>query len=81
MQVFTGAIPFSGNSSAVAMLAIVQGRRPQRPIYPTFTDNLWTLMQRCWDHDPHLRPEVSEVLQVLLAPLVFDVLPIIHPLA
>ena len=22
-------------------------------------------MQRCWDHDSHLRPEVSEVLQVL----------------
>jgi hypothetical protein len=27
-------------------------------------------MQRCWDQDPHLRPEVSEVLRVLPPPLV-----------
>ena len=43
-----------------------------RPVHPTFTDNLWMLMQRCWDQDPHLRPEVSEILQVLLTPSVFD---------
>ena len=72
IQVFTGAIPFSGNSPAMATLAIAQGRRPQRPVHPTFTDNLWMLMQRCWDQDPHLRPEVSEILQVLLTPSVFD---------
>jgi anti-sigma factor ChrR (cupin superfamily) len=47
------------------MFAITQGTRPPRPTHPTFTENLWTLMRRCWDHDPHLRPEVSEVLQLL----------------
>ena len=70
IQVFTGAIPFSAQSPLMAMLAITQGRRPPRPTHPTFTENLWALMQRCWDHDPHLRPEVSEVLQDLLAPSV-----------
>ena len=65
-QVFTGAIPFSGRHSAMAMLAIMQGRRPQRPTHPTLTENLWTLVQRCWDNDPHLRPEISEALRVLL---------------
>ena len=70
IQVFTGAIPFSGKPAAMAMLDVMQGRRPPRPTHPTFTENLWTLMQRCWDHDPHLRPEVSEVLQVLLTPSV-----------
>jgi len=69
-QVFTGAIPFSDGSSFVAMLAITQGKRPPRPTHPTFTENLWTLMQRCWDPDPHSRPEISEVLQTLLTPLV-----------
>ena len=54
----------------MAMLAIMQNERPPRPTHPMFTANLWMLMQRCWDHDPHLRPEVSEVLQVLLTPLV-----------
>ena len=52
------------------MFAIAQGKRPPRPTHPTFTENLWTLMQHCWDHDPHLRPEVSEASQVLLTPLV-----------
>ena len=66
IQVFTGAVPFSKRSPALAMLAITQGERLQRPTHPTFTENLWTLMQRCWDHDPYLRPEASEALQVLL---------------
>ena len=64
---FTGAVPFNGSSSFVAVLAITEGRRPPRPTHPTFTDNLWVLMQRCWDQDPHLRPGVLEALQVLLA--------------
>ena len=68
IQVFSGAIPFSDSSSVVAMLAITQGERPLRPAHPTFTDDMWTLMQRCWDHDPHLRPEVSHILQILLTP-------------
>ena len=70
-QVFTGAIPFSNDSSPMAMLAVMRGRRPPRPTHPVFTEKLWTLMQRCWDQDPRLRPEASEVLRVLLASLVF----------
>jgi len=70
IQVFTGAVPFSDGSSPTAMLAIMQGRRPPRPTHPAFTENLWTLMQRCWNCDPHLRPEASEVFQALLSPSV-----------
>jgi hypothetical protein len=70
MQVFTGAIPFGNRSDVQVLLAIVQGRRPPRPTHPTFTEQLWTLMQRCWNHDPQLRPEVSEALRVLLTPSV-----------
>ena len=65
-QVFTGAIPFSGKPPFAAMSDIMQGRRPPRPTYPTFTESLWGLMQSCWDPDPHLRPEASGILQVLL---------------
>jgi len=52
----------------MAMLRIVQGDRPPRPTHPTFTEGLWSLTQRCWGEDPQLRPEASEVLQVLLSP-------------
>lgn len=63
---FTGTSPFSGGPSYAAILAIVKGRRPSRPTHPTFTDKLWTLTQRCWDKELCLRPEVSEILQILL---------------
>jgi hypothetical protein len=70
-QVFTGAIPFSGRHSVMAMLTVMQGGRPPRPTHPALTENLWTLMQRCWDNGPHLRPEISEALRVLLVRSVF----------
>jgi len=68
IKVFTGAAPFGGKKHAVAMLDIMSGMRP--PTNPTFTAEPWTLMRNCWNLNVHLRPEVSEVLQVLLAPSV-----------
>lgn len=70
MQAFTGAVPFKDLSAPVAMVTVMQGDRPLRPEYPTFTENLWTLMKRCWDQDPRLRPNISQVLQVLPTPSV-----------
>ena len=64
-QVFIGAVPFDNDTTAAALLAIMNGERPRRPNHPNFTDELWTLTQRCWDQDPHSRPEVSDVLNVL----------------
>jgi len=69
IQIFTGAFPFAKSSTVAATLTITKGGRPQRPIHPTLTGHLWKLMQKCWDHDPHLRPEISEALKVL-TPLV-----------
>jgi len=65
LQVFTGAVPFSNNGPAAATLAIMAGERPPRPTHPLFTKKLWTLIKRCWDRDPLLRPEVSEVFEIL----------------
>ena len=65
-QVFTGAVPFSNNLLAAAVLAIMAGKRPPRPTHQQFTDRLWTLVQRCWDQNPPSRPEISEVFKVLL---------------
>ena len=47
------------------MLAIMRGERPQRPIHSALTNELWALTQRCWNQDPHLRPEIPKVLKVL----------------
>ena len=64
-QAFTGAIPFKRSQPAAATLAIMSGKRPTRPTHLALTEQLWALVKRCWDQDPHLRPGVSEVLKVL----------------
>ena len=70
IQAFTGMVPFHGKPPAAATFDIMRGARPPRPTHPNVTEGLWKLMQRCWDHNPYSRPKVSEVLQVLLTPLV-----------
>ena len=65
IQVFSGAIPFAEKTATAALFDIMNGGRPQRPIHPTFTAGLWTLMQSCWNQDPYQRPAVMEVLNVL----------------
>ena len=65
IQVFIAAVPFSGCSSFVAAIAIVQGKRPPQPTHPAFTEDVWALVQRCWNQEPHLRPQVREVLEAL----------------
>ena len=69
-QVFTGVIPFRDDSYWMVPWSIIQGTRPDRPTHPSFTGNLWSLMQRCWDQNPDSRPDASEALNILLTPSV-----------
>ena len=62
IKVFTAAVPFSDKPPRAAMLAIVGGKRPPRPIHPTLTDRLWGLTRRCWDQEPRRRPQVLQIL-------------------
>lgn len=66
-EVFTGAVPYHGSTNAMAMWCTMEGKRPSsRPVHPVFTEELWSLMQRCWAQSPSSRPDVSEVLGILL---------------
>ena len=65
-KVLTDAVPFGGERSTTAAFAIMDGRRPPRPTHPIFSEELWLLVKHCWEHDPRLRPEVVEVLDILL---------------
>ena len=47
------------------MLAVVGGERPPRPTHPTLTDDLWALIQQCWDKDARLRPRMLQILRGL----------------
>ena len=63
-QVFTGEIPFSSEKvNWMVALAVLRGDRPARPEHGSCTDDLWALIQRCWDQDPDSRPEILEVSQ------------------
>ena len=64
-QVFTGDTPFSGHLSTEVIVLVLRGKRPRKPTHPTFTEDLWSLMQCCWDHDRNSRPTASEVLGTL----------------
>ena len=69
-QVFTGTTPFGDMQPILVVVAITQGRRPQRPAHPWFTGKLWRVINRCWKDKPQLRPEAAEVLQALCDSLV-----------
>ena len=63
-QVLTGEVPFSSlKTNWTVVQAVLRGDRPSRPEHPSCTDGLWSLIQRCWDEDPGLRPEIPEVSQ------------------
>jgi len=66
IEVFAGLVSLGGGLLAATILARTHGRRPPRPTDPIFTDDLWTLTQRCWNQDPRLRPDAKGVLEVLL---------------
>lgn len=49
------------------MIALIQGRRPSRPLESVslhlgLDDHMWNLIEDCWDTDPTKRPNASEVV-------------------
>ena len=68
-KTFSGTVPFNDHNSPAAMTAIMRGKRPAKPTH--LTDDLWELVNRCWDQDRHNRPRMSEVL-LALNPLIHE---------
>ena len=60
-KAFTGAVPFNDKSPRAAISAIIGGDRPSRPIHSDLTDELWKLIQRCWDQEADQRPRALRV--------------------
>lgn len=67
VEVFSDQVPFGGifKSEFLVGQAVMDGKRPSRPAHSKYTDNLWALTQRCWNHEPNLRPEIPEVSRIL----------------
>jgi hypothetical protein len=69
-QIWTGMAPFAGHSDSNVVLEVAtKGRQPPRPPIPLInkarTDQVWALLQACWNLNPGARPPIRTVLDNL----------------
>ena len=67
-EVLSGKIPFSQYRGFAVIGKVIKGERPRRPegaIGTWFTDEIWGVVENCWEHIPHDRPRIGDVLQCL----------------
>ncbi|XP_009624105.1 serine/threonine-protein kinase STY46-like [Nicotiana tabacum] len=63
-ELLTGKLPYEYLTPLQAAVAVVQ--KGLRPTIPTHTHPMFVeLLERCWQQDPCLRPEFSEILEIL----------------
>ncbi|KAJ7719294.1 kinase-like domain-containing protein [Mycena metata] len=66
-------IPFHEISNDMnVMLKVRDGKRPSRPFSwagtPSVLDELWQLLQDCWNGTSELRPKANEIVERLISP-------------
>ncbi|KAL4335020.1 hypothetical protein GQ457_07G027380 [Hibiscus cannabinus] len=63
-ELLTGKLPYENLTPLQAAVGVVQ--KGLRPVIPKHTHpNLVELLERCWQQDPSLRPEFSEISNIL----------------
>jgi len=68
LEVLSGDVPFAPFGCFVVMRKVVEGERPARPEGAEgarFTDDVWRMLNRCWEHQPEHRPPIADVLECL----------------
>ena len=60
-KVYTGRAPFPRKVKN-AVFNIVFGTRPELPDMPDY-DELWRIIELCWDKEPEKRPTTSQLLE------------------
>ena len=72
LKSFTGSHPFSELAPADAVFKmVINCELPDRPQEPDLTDPVWDMTLRCWQHEPDLRPTMTEVVATLRERQVF----------
>ncbi|KZV91837.1 kinase-like protein [Exidia glandulosa HHB12029] len=70
LHVFSGVLPFGTTKQpGRVVIDVSRGRRPKREDHPSplLTDQMWGLLQRCWDQEPKDRPTIVDVLHEIAA--------------
>ena len=66
VEVFTGKVPFPEEPPAMASSRMLKGERPEMPQDAEqigVTDEIWALLERCWQQDPKKRPTMKKVVR------------------
>ena len=67
-EVLSGHAPFAPFPHCIVIRKIIEGERPTRPEEPEgawFTNDLWQMLNRCWEPLPQSRPSAEAVLECL----------------
>ncbi|KAF7974062.1 hypothetical protein HWV62_13469 [Athelia sp. TMB] len=69
-MMFSGCIPFAGKAEHHVIIAVSQGKRPERPMQSIardrgLTDQIWEIIVTCWNQNPDKRLTAAEVVQRL----------------
>ena len=67
-EVLSGQAPFMPLKNFIVMRKVTEGERPARPGGAKgawFTDDLWGVMNLCWEAQPANRPNIAAVLECL----------------
>ncbi|CAE6496698.1 unnamed protein product [Rhizoctonia solani] len=71
LEIWTSAAPFAGHPDANVVLEVAtKGRHPPRPQNTVFisksrSDQVWGLLQACWNLNPGVRPSIRMILENL----------------
>jgi len=67
-EVLGRRVPFYRHASFAVVVRVGKGERPRRPQGEErvwFTDDIWSILERCWVPNPGDRPSIEDVLQCL----------------
>lgn len=65
-EVLSGQTPFSQWGVSLVTFKVMRGERPERPQGGApFTDELWEILELCWEHQPDKRTSPGAVLRRL----------------
>lgn len=68
LEVLSGRSPFKQFRDVIVMRLVLEGKRPERPDGPEggwFTDDLWQLLNLCWESRREIRPSIESILELL----------------
>ena len=67
-EVLGGRAPFASLKDFIVMRKVTDGERPGKPDGPEktwFKDDLWRMVNLCWETKPESRPNIETVLECL----------------